>query len=285
MNVLVINCGSSSLKYQLIDSETEDVIAKGICERIGIDGGILSEAGIEINEMNSGCICCSLVGDFSEALKKVLAEYEPDRIVIEPSGVGKLSDVTKAVSGVLSDTVVINARTVVADASKVKIYMKNFGEFYNDQIESATAIILSRTQNVNQEKLDAADAWNLDANLELAMEALRCPPADQVVDVLSGGERRRVALCRLLLQQPDILLLDEPTNHLDAETVAWLERHLKNYPGTIIAITHDRYFLDNVAGWILEMDRGEVFAKMGTGEFCHVIMAAALGLYMIKCSE
>lgn len=114
-----------------------------------------------------------------------------------------------------------------------------------------------------QEKLDAADAWNLDANLELAMDALRCPPADQIVDVLSGGERRRVALCRLLLQKPDILLLDEPTNHLDAETVAWLERHLKDYPGTIIAITHDRYFLDNVAGWILEMDRGEGYPFKG----------------------
>ena len=114
-----------------------------------------------------------------------------------------------------------------------------------------------------QEKLDAADAWNLDANLELAMDALRCPPADQIVDVLSGGERRRVALCRLLLQQPDILLLDEPTNHLDAETVAWLERHLKDYKGTIIAITHDRYFLDNVAGWILEMDRGEGYPFKG----------------------
>ena len=108
-----------------------------------------------------------------------------------------------------------------------------------------------------QEKLDLLDAWSLDANLELAMDALRCPPPDQVVDVLSGGERRRVALCRLLLQKPDILLLDEPTNHLDAETVAWLERHLQNYSGTIIAITHDRYFLDNVAGWILELDRGE----------------------------
>lgn len=114
-----------------------------------------------------------------------------------------------------------------------------------------------------QEQLDAADAWNLESNLELAMDALRCPPGDQVVDVLSGGERRRVALCRLLLQKPDILLLDEPTNHLDAETVAWLERHLKDYPGTIIAITHDRYFLDNVAGWILEMDRGEGYPFKG----------------------
>lgn len=108
-----------------------------------------------------------------------------------------------------------------------------------------------------QEKLDATDAWNVDTNLELAMNALRCPPPDKMVDVLSGGEKRRVALCRLLLQKPDILLLDEPTNHLDAETVAWLERFLQNYEGTIIAITHDRYFLDNVAGWILELDRGE----------------------------
>ena len=114
-----------------------------------------------------------------------------------------------------------------------------------------------------QEKLDAADAWNLDSNLELAMEALRCPPSEQVVDVLSGGERRRVALCRLLLQKPDILLLDEPTNHLDAETVAWLEKHLHDYEGTVIAITHDRYFLDDVAGWILELDRGEGYPFKG----------------------
>ncbi|MDR0879072.1 MAG: energy-dependent translational throttle protein EttA [Treponema sp.] len=108
-----------------------------------------------------------------------------------------------------------------------------------------------------QEKIEAADGWNLDSRLELAMEALRCPPGEQVVDHLSGGERRRVALCRLLLKKPDILLLDEPTNHLDAETVAWLERHLREYAGTVIAVTHDRYFLDNVAGWILELDRGE----------------------------
>ena len=122
---------------------------------------------------------------------------------------------------------------------------------------------LCTRQAAIQEKLDALDAWNLDANLELAMDALRCPPPEQIVDVLSGGEKRRVALCRLLLQKPDILLLDEPTNHLDAETVAWLERHLQQFPGTIIAITHDRYFLDNVAGWILELDRGEGFPYKG----------------------
>ncbi|MEW6116488.1 MAG: energy-dependent translational throttle protein EttA [Nitrospirota bacterium] len=116
---------------------------------------------------------------------------------------------------------------------------------------------LIERQGKVQEKLDALDAWDLDSKLEMAMDALRCPPGDTPVKVLSGGERRRVALCRLLLQKPDILLLDEPTNHLDAETVAWLEHHLQNYAGTIIAVTHDRYFLDNVAGWILELDRGQ----------------------------
>ncbi len=108
-----------------------------------------------------------------------------------------------------------------------------------------------------QDKLDAADAWNIDNKLDRAMDALRCPPDDKKIAVLSGGEKRRVALCRLLLQQPDILLLDEPTNHLDAESIDWLEQHLQQYPGTVIAVTHDRYFLDHVAGWILELDRGE----------------------------
>jgi len=115
---------------------------------------------------------------------------------------------------------------------------------------------LIQKQGDVQEKLDTLNAWDLDSRLEMAMDALRCPPPDMQVGVLSGGERRRVALCRLLLLQPDILLLDEPTNHLDAESVAWLERHLQQYPGTVIAVTHDRYFLDNVAGWILELDRG-----------------------------
>ena len=135
------------------------------------------------------------------------------------------------------------------------------GEAYGDP--DADFDKLAARQGEVQEKLDALDAWNLDNNLELAMDALRCPPGDQVVDVLSGGERRRVALCRLLLQKPDILLLDEPTNHLDAETVAWLEKHLHDYPGTVIAITHDRYFLDEVASWILELDRGEGFPFKG----------------------
>jgi sulfate-transporting ATPase len=116
---------------------------------------------------------------------------------------------------------------------------------------------LIERQGKVQEKLDALDAWDLDSRLEMAMDALRCPPGDTPVNILSGGERRRVALCRLLLQNPDILLLDEPTNHLDAESVAWLEHHLQRYAGTIIAVTHDRYFLDNVAGWILELDKGQ----------------------------
>jgi sulfate-transporting ATPase len=116
---------------------------------------------------------------------------------------------------------------------------------------------LINRQTELQDKIDALDAWNLDTRLERAMDALRCPPEDQVVDTLSGGERRRVALCRLLLKQPDVLLLDEPTNHLDAESIDWLEQHLQQYAGTVICITHDRYFLDHVAGWILELDRGE----------------------------
>ena len=116
--------------------------------------------------------------------------------------------------------------------------------------------LISRQGEV-QDKLDAVNAWGLESRLEMAMDALRCPPPEMPLNIVSGGERRRVALCRLLLQQPDILLLDEPTNHLDAESVAWLEHHLQRYPGTIIAVTHDRYFLDNVAGWILELDRGQ----------------------------
>ncbi|MHA1599299.1 MAG: ATP-binding cassette domain-containing protein, partial [Alphaproteobacteria bacterium] len=123
--------------------------------------------------------------------------------------------------------------------------------------EDADFDALSTEQADLQEKIDAAGAWDLERTVEIAMDALRCPPSDADVSKISGGERRRVALCRLLLQKPDMLLLDEPTNHLDAESVAWLERFLEEYPGTVVAVTHDRYFLDNVAGWILELDRGE----------------------------
>jgi sulfate-transporting ATPase len=138
--------------------------------------------------------------------------------------------------------------------------LKEFDEinarFAEEMTDDEMSALLER-QGAVQEKLDATDAWDLDSRLEMAMDALRCPPGETPVKILSGGERRRVALCRLLLQKPDILLLDEPTNHLDAESVAWLEQHLQKYPGTVIAVTHDRYFLDNVAGWILELDRGQ----------------------------
>jgi ATP-binding cassette ChvD family protein len=130
------------------------------------------------------------------------------------------------------------------------------GRFAEPMSDEDMSQLLDRQGKV-QEKLDALEAWDLDARLEMAMDALRCPPGDTLVSILSGGEKRRVALCRLLLQKPDILLLDEPTNHLDAESVAWLEQHVQKYPGTVIAVTHDRYFLDNVAGWILELDRGQ----------------------------
>ncbi len=128
-------------------------------------------------------------------------------------------------------------------------------KFAEPMSDDEMAALLEQQGNV-QEKLDAANAWDLDSRLEMAMDALRCPPPETLVKTLSGGELRRVALCRLLLKQPDILLLDEPTNHLDAESVGWLEQHLQKYPGTVIAVTHDRYFLDNVAGWILELDQG-----------------------------
>ncbi|HLQ78639.1 MAG TPA: energy-dependent translational throttle protein EttA [Terriglobia bacterium] len=137
----------------------------------------------------------------------------------------------------------------------LKEYDEINAKFSEPMSDDEMAKLLDR-QGTVQEKLDAVGAWDLDARLEMAMDALRCPPPESVVGVLSGGEKRRVALCRLLLLKPDILLLDEPTNHLDAESVAWLERHIKEYEGTVIAVTHDRYFLDNVAGWILELDRG-----------------------------
>ena len=152
-------------------------------------------------------------------------------------------------------------REVVEEAVQETVaLLKEFEEinakFAEEMSDDEMNALLERQGEV-QEKLDHLDAWDLDARLEMAMDALRCPPPDTPVKILSGGERRRVALCRLLLQKPDILLLDEPTNHLDAESVAWLEHHLQSYPGTVIAVTHDRYFLDNVAGWILELDRGQ----------------------------
>jgi ATP-binding cassette ChvD family protein len=151
-------------------------------------------------------------------------------------------------------------REVVEEAVQDTVKLMEEFNRINEQLaepmsDEKMSKVLDRQASI-QEKLDALDAWDMDSRLEMAMDALRCPAGDLPVTVISGGERRRVALCRLLLQKPDILLLDEPTNHLDAETVAWLEHHLQQYPGTVIAVTHDRYFLDNVAGWILELDRG-----------------------------
>ena len=154
-----LGAGKTTLIKKLIKEGYKNeqlVLIENEFGEIGIDGGFLKEAGIQINEMNSGCICCSLVGDFRQALTKVLEEYHPDRIIIEPSGVGKLSDVINAVKTVASDEVVLNSFVTVADATKCKIYMKNFGEFYNNQIESASTIILSRTQNMTDEKLAKA---------------------------------------------------------------------------------------------------------------------------------
>lgn len=160
---------------------------------------------------------------------------------------------------VLDDTKTV--KQVVEEGMQELVDLMNeyntINEKFGEPMSDAEMDKLMARQGVVQEKLDQMDGWDLDSRLEMAMDALRCPPSDTLVNVISGGERRRVALCRLLLKKPDILLLDEPTNHLDAESVAWLEEHLRRYEGTIIAVTHDRYFLDNVAGWILELDRGE----------------------------
>lgn len=198
-----------------------------------------------------------LNGSGKSSLLKILAGEDEDfegKTTISPGfTVGYLAqepliNVEKTVREVIQEAV---QETIALLKEFEEINLK-FAEPMKDEEMNA---LLARQGEV-QEKLDAMDAWELDSKLEMAMDALRCPPEERPVKVLSGGERRRVAICRLLLQEPDILLLDEPTNHLDAETVAWLEAHLQNYQGTIIAVTHDRYFLDNVAGWILELDRG-----------------------------
>ncbi|MBT3258185.1 MAG: energy-dependent translational throttle protein EttA [Deltaproteobacteria bacterium] len=198
-----------------------------------------------------------LNGSGKSSLLRILAgedqDFSGEAVLSEGYTVGHLEqeplvDVDKTVREVVEEGV---GETVEALREFEEINLK-FAEPMDD---AAMEKLIDQQAHI-QEKLDALDAWDLDARLEMAMDALRCPPEDRSVAVLSGGEKRRVALCRLLLQKPDILLLDEPTNHLDAESVAWLEHHLKSYPGTVIAVTHDRYFLDNVAGWILELDRG-----------------------------
>jgi sulfate-transporting ATPase len=199
-----------------------------------------------------------LNGSGKSSLLKILAGVDKEfngQTVISPGyTVGYLEqeprlDETKTVR----ETVEQGAQETV---DLLKEYEQINEKFSEPMSDDEMAQLLERQGEV-QNKLDAADAWDLDSRLELAMDALRCPPGPTPVKILSGGERRRVALCRLLLQKPDILLLDEPTNHLDAESVAWLEQHLQKYQGTVIAVTHDRYFLDNVAGWILELDRGQ----------------------------
>jgi ATP-binding cassette ChvD family protein len=198
-----------------------------------------------------------LNGSGKSSLLRILAgsdrEFVGETVISPGHTVGFLEqepqlDETKTVR----ETVEQGVQAVVDLLKEYDEINAKFGEPISDD---EMAQLLER-QGTVQEKLDAVDAWDLDSRLEMAMDALRCPPGETPIKVLSGGERRRVALCRLLLQQPDILLLDEPTNHLDAESVAWLEQHLQKYPGTVIAVTHDRYFLDNVAGWILELDRG-----------------------------
>lgn len=199
-----------------------------------------------------------LNGAGKSSLLKILAGVDKDfngETVIAPGfTIGYLEQ-----EPILDDTKTV--REVVEEAVQdtvnlLREYDEINASFANPMDDDEMTELLER-QGIVQEKLDAADAWELDSKLEMAMNALRCPSGETPVKVLSGGERRRVALCRLLLIKPDILLLDEPTNHLDAETVAWLEHHLKTYAGTVIAVTHDRYFLDNVAGWILELDRGQ----------------------------
>jgi sulfate-transporting ATPase len=197
-----------------------------------------------------------LNGSGKSTLLRVIAGIDKDiqgDVVFSPGySVGMLEqepklDPTKTVREVVEEGV----QEIVNLLKEFDQINEAFGE------EDADFDKLLTRQGEVQEQLDAFDAWNLDNRLEVAMDALRCPPSDALVSTLSGGEKRRVALCRLLLRQPDVLLLDEPTNHLDAESVLWLEEHLRQYKGTVIAVTHDRYFLDNVAGWILELDRGE----------------------------
>ena len=181
-------------------------------------------------------------------------EFEGEAVLAPGHTVGFLEQEPVLEQGkTVREIVEEGARETVALLKEYEEINEKFAEPMSDEDMNA----LIERQSAVQEKIDAVNAWDLDSRLQMAMEALRCPPEDMSVDVISGGERRRVALCRLLLRQPDILLLDEPTNHLDAESVAWLEVHLQHYPGTVIAVTHDRYFLDNVAGWILELDQGK----------------------------
>ncbi|MBF0199896.1 MAG: energy-dependent translational throttle protein EttA [Desulfamplus sp.] len=199
-----------------------------------------------------------LNGSGKSSLLKIMAgvdkEYNGETILSKGFSIGYLEQ-----EPLLGETRTV--REVVQEGVQETVDLINeyeaISEKFAEPMSDEEMDKLIQRQGELQDKLDHMDAWDLDSRLKMAMDALRCPPEDMAVDVISGGEKRRVALCRLLLKKPDILLLDEPTNHLDAESVAWLEKHLSQYQGTVIAVTHDRYFLDNVAGWILELDRGE----------------------------
>lgn len=202
-----------------------------------------------------------LNGSGKSTLMKIIAglekEFQGDVVFSPGYSVGYLEQEPKLDENKTVKEIVMEGTQEIVDIlAEYEEINNKFGlpEYYED---SDKMDVLFARQAELQDKIDATDAWNLDNKLERAMDALRCPPDDQLIGTLSGGEKRRVALCRLLLKQPDVLLLDEPTNHLDAESIDWLEQHLQQYQGTVIAVTHDRYFLDNVAGWILELDRGE----------------------------
>ena len=202
-----------------------------------------------------------LNGSGKSTLLKIIAGIDKDyqgEVVFSPGySVGYLEQDPKLEPGkTVKEIVQEGVQEIVDTLKEYEEVNERFGDPEVLEDPDKMDALINRQAEL-QDKIDATDAWNLDSRLERAMDALRCPPEDQVVDSLSGGERRRVALCRLLLQQPDVLLLDEPTNHLDAESIDWLEQHLQQYAGTVICITHDRYFLDHVAGWILELDRGE----------------------------
>ena len=202
-----------------------------------------------------------LNGSGKSTLLKIIAGIDKDyqgEVVFSPGySVGYLEQDPKLEPGkTVKEIVQEGVQEIVDTLKEYEEVNERFGDPEVLEDPDKMDALINRQAEL-QDKIDATDAWNLDSRLERAMDALRCPPEDQVVDTLSGGERRRMALCRLLLQQPDVLLLDEPTNHLDAESIDWLEQHLQQYAGTVICITHDRYFLDHVAGWILELDRGE----------------------------
>ena len=202
-----------------------------------------------------------LNGSGKSTLLKIIAGIDKDyqgEVVFSPGySVGYLEQDPKLEPGkTVKEIVQEGVQEIVDTLKEYEEVNERFGDPEVLEDPDKMDALINRQAEL-QDKIDATDAWNLDSRLERAMDALRCPREDQVVDTLSGGERRRVALCRLLLQQPDVLLLDEPTNHLDAESIDWLEQHLQQYAGTVICITHDRYFLDHVAGWILELDRGE----------------------------